>query len=155
MTSRIFWINLPAATVPLAVLFVILHLQEEKQSFKEQMKLMDWLGIVLITTALVGILYATFSGGAVFPWSSPTIVGSMTLGVVSFIAFIFHEAFVAGVYLRAEPLIPLRLFGTRTAWIGYLMVVMQSIVWCSIAFCYPIYVCSTQVYAKTLTDSKL
>jgi hypothetical protein len=140
MPPRIFWINLPAATLPLVLLFIILHLEKSDRNFREQIKSMDWFGILLVSAALVGILYATLSGGAVSPWSSPGIIASMVLGLVALTGFILYEAFVAGIHFGGEPLIPLRVFGTRTAAIGYSMVMLHSVVWCSMAFSFPIYV---------------
>jgi hypothetical protein len=140
MPPRIFWINLPIATLPLLVLLIVLHLKPSNQPFWEQIKSMDWLGIFLVSTALVGILYAILSGGAVFPWSSPAVIASMVVGLGALVGFVLHEGFVAGIHIGAEPLIPLRVFETRTAGIGYVMVMLHSVVWCSMAFSFPIYV---------------
>jgi hypothetical protein len=110
---------------------------------------MDWVGIVLLSGSLISSLYAILSGGEVYPWGSARIVSLLIGGLVLFGLFLIHEAFVAGIYIRPEPLIPLRLFSDRTAGIGYLIVVVQAIVMSSVAFYYPIYVRTSRISLLT------
>lgn len=138
--SRIFWVNVPIATIALILLFVLLHLKQAKQSFRNQIKSMDWLGIFLISVSLVGVLYALLSGGIVFPWRSPRIIAPVIIGGLAFIAFIVYESVVAGKRFGPEPLIPMRIFSPKTASIGYSVVLLHAVAWCSLAFNFPLYV---------------
>jgi MFS family permease len=139
-TYRIFWANLPITFIPLILLTMVLHIREERKPFLEQIKSMDWMGIFLLSGSMTSLLYAILAGGDIYPWNSPIIVVLLVVGVVSLVAFILHEGFVAGKYFWPEPLIPLRLFANGTAAAGYLIVIVHAIVLASLAFDYPLYV---------------
>lgn len=136
----LFWINLPAVSIPLVVLFLIFHLREEQKRFLEQIISMDWLGIFLLSTALITTLYALFAGGDALPWNSASIISLLILGPTFFTLFVLHEAFIAGKYLRPKALVPLRIFANRTAASGYIVVIIHAIVLATLANYYPLYV---------------
>jgi Fungal trichothecene efflux pump (TRI12) len=119
---------------------MFLRLRFVPKPFFEQVASMDWTGILLLSGGLVGILWAIFSGGVVFPWASGRVLAAMIFGIIGVVTFILHQAFVAGKYTKQKPIIPLRLFGTRTASIGYYIVLIHAVILSSIANYYPLYV---------------
>jgi hypothetical protein len=101
---------------------------------------MDWIGITLITGSLGSLLYAIFSGGVVFPWYSGHVLAPLIIGIIGLASFALHEAYIAGKYVKPDPLFPLRIFGTLTSKIGYFIVLEHAIIFSAIAYYYPLYV---------------
>jgi EmrB/QacA subfamily drug resistance transporter len=96
----IFWLNVPigAALIPLA-------LRRLDESYGPSNKL-DLPGLVLASGGLFGIVWGLVRGNGQ-GWSSPEIVGSLTVGVVVLALFVLWE-------LRADaPMLPMRFFRNR------------------------------------------
>jgi succinate dehydrogenase/fumarate reductase cytochrome b subunit len=73
-------------------IYFFINLESEALSVKERLKRVDWGGIVILTGSLISLLY----------------------GVLGTIVFLFYEWKIG-----AEPMIPLRIFGNRTAGSAY------------------------------------
>jgi EmrB/QacA subfamily drug resistance transporter len=71
----------------------------------------DWIGAVLCSVGLGGIVYALIEQGNL-GWSSPAIWGSMTVGVLSFAGFLVRQR------MARQPMMPLSLFRVRNFWTG-------------------------------------
>ena len=98
----LFFAAVPIGLVTTVVIARFLHLPHERRVAK-----IDYLGIATLTVALVSLLLATSLGGTSYPWGSTEILGLYAVGVVALVAFVLVER-------RAEePVIPLRLFGSR------------------------------------------
>jgi EmrB/QacA subfamily drug resistance transporter len=98
----IFYINLPLGAAALVVTSVVLRLP-----FRRQPHRIDLLGAALLVGSVVSLLLMAVWGGAIYPWSSPIIVGLGVAGVILGALFFAQER-------RAEePIIPLRLFRIR------------------------------------------
>lgn len=99
----VFFINLPLAA---AVIAIALRHVPESRNAKVQGKL-DWLGALLVTLGLGGVVYGLIESSNA-GWSRPRIVASLLLGVAALAAFIAVE-------IRQEaPMMPTRLFRSRT-----------------------------------------
>ena len=97
----IFWIN-----VPVGLVLIPLALTKLTESRGPTARL-DLQGLALAGPGLLGITYATIRGQAL-GWTSATILGSFAVGVGFVIAFVAWE-------LRAPgPMLPMRLFRSRT-----------------------------------------
>ncbi len=97
----IFWIN-----VPVGLVLIPLALTKLTESRGPSARL-DLQGLALAGPGLLGITYATIRGQAL-GWTSATILGSFAVGVGFVIAFVAWE-------LRAPaPMLPMRLFRSRT-----------------------------------------
>jgi len=97
----IFWLNVPIGLVliPLA----LLRLQETRGPANK----LDLPGLGLVSTGLLGIVWGLVRGNGQ-GWSSPEIVGALSIGAVLVAAFVAWE-------LRASaPMLPMRFFRSRT-----------------------------------------
>ncbi|HVC35852.1 MAG TPA: MDR family MFS transporter [Candidatus Dormibacteraeota bacterium] len=95
----IFYINLPVGILAMSAIATRLHLPVRRTEHR-----VDYLGAVLLATAIVSLLLVTVWGGATFAWLSNQIIGLAILSLVSAILFVLREQ-------RApEPVVPLRLF---------------------------------------------
>ncbi|MFE2728119.1 DHA2 family efflux MFS transporter permease subunit [Kitasatospora sp. NPDC059327] len=99
----VFYINLPIGVVALVVIAAVLHGSEVKRRHR-----IDYLGTVLIASVATCLVLMTSLGGTTWGWSSWQIVGLGVLGLVLLVAFVQVER------TAAEPVLPLRLFRSRT-----------------------------------------
>ncbi|QCB92427.1 MDR family MFS transporter [Cellulomonas shaoxiangyii] len=102
-----FWLNVPIGLVALAVAWSRLRLPSRTPSRR-----FDLGGAVLMATATAGIVlltsWSSISSDARYDWSSPVLLGLAAATVAALAAFLVVETKVA------DPLIPLRLFRSRT-----------------------------------------
>ena len=97
----IFWVNVPIgiALIPLAL--TRLH------SGRGHSQRLDLVGLALVSTGLFGIVLALVRGNSA-GWTSPSIVVSLVVGAALLVAFVAWE-------LRTPaPMLPMRLFRSRT-----------------------------------------
>ncbi|WP_298868407.1 MDR family MFS transporter [uncultured Microbacterium sp.] len=99
-----FWVGVPFAVVALVLLQVTLHLPKP-QDVKVSI---DYLGIVLLSVGVSGLLIWVSMGGDQFEWDSVTSYVLAIGSGVLLLAFVLVEVFVK------EPLIPMSLFRNRT-----------------------------------------
>lgn len=98
----IFFINLPLAV---AVLALALRCIPESHD-DEAVHHIDWLGAALATVGLGAVVYA-FIGAAALGWQAP-ILTTLAAGVISLVLFVVAEM------REAFPMVPPRLFRSRT-----------------------------------------
>ncbi|MCK5391803.1 MAG: MFS transporter [Deltaproteobacteria bacterium] len=99
----IFFINIPIAIVVLVILFF--RVPESKGELSKCK--IDYLGGVLATIGLGGIVYG-FIESAALGFADPLVFGSLAVGVASLVAFIIVENRVEA------PMMPLKLFRSTT-----------------------------------------
>src|SRR5258706_8210081 len=98
----VFFINLPLAAAVLA-----LSLWHVPESSNPEKGAIDWTGALLATLGLGGVTYALIESPAKgFP--HPWIIASALLGILALAAFLYVESHVK------SPMLPLRLFRSRT-----------------------------------------
>jgi EmrB/QacA subfamily drug resistance transporter len=98
----VFWINLPVGLLALVIAWVTQRRLAGRRS-GGRVKI-DFLGAVLLMSAIVALLLVTSWGGMEFAWTSPTILGLIAAGIVLLLLFALQE-------LRApEAILPPRLF---------------------------------------------
>jgi EmrB/QacA subfamily drug resistance transporter len=88
-----FGVNLPICIIALVLMWFWLQLKtgDSGLSVLQQVGQVDYLGIVLLTTAVVLILCVLSLAGTVYSWSDPTIVVSLAGGFSGIVAFIFWQ----------------------------------------------------------------
>nr|BFD90791.1 MFS transporter [Kitasatospora sp. Xyl93] len=99
----VFYVNLPIGAVALVVIAAVLHGVEVRREHR-----IDYLGTVLIASVATCLVLMTSLGGTTWAWASWQIVGLGALGLVLLVAFVRVER------TAAEPVLPLRLFRSRT-----------------------------------------
>ncbi|KAF8926570.1 major facilitator superfamily-domain-containing protein [Dissophora ornata] len=104
-----FFVNLPIGLITIAAVVKLLHLPHTKGSFKEKLKRVDMLGSLTLVIGLVLVLLPLNWGGSTYAWNSPLVIGLFCAGFAVLLIFCFVEWKVA-----LEPIIPFRLFKSRT-----------------------------------------
>jgi EmrB/QacA subfamily drug resistance transporter len=99
----IFYINLPIGAAALVVIATAFTGQQQVEQRR-----IDWIGGIVLGSALSAIVLFTSLGGTSLPWTSPTMIALLAAGVVLLAALPFVES------RAAEPLLPLELFRNRT-----------------------------------------
>ncbi|KAH7387011.1 major facilitator superfamily domain-containing protein [Phaeosphaeria sp. MPI-PUGE-AT-0046c] len=110
----IFWINLPLCIPSIAGVYFFIHLTSEPGSRGDRLRRADWIGMVILTGSLIALLYGITSGGVLHAWKSGTVIASIAVGLSGTVVFSVHE----GLWAK-EPVIPLRIFKSRTAGSAY------------------------------------
>jgi EmrB/QacA subfamily drug resistance transporter len=103
----VFYINLPLGIGALVVNAAVLPSAPPRAAGSARPRV-DYLGIVLLSTAVTCIVLLTTWGGSVFPWSSPIILGLAGACVTLLVLFALVER------RASDPLIPPPLFRDRT-----------------------------------------
>ena len=97
----IFWINLPIGLIAIALIFGRL-----RESFGPKAAL-DIPGLLLVAIAALALVWSLLRGNSV-GWISPKVISALALGLGLSIAFVAWE-------LRASaPMIPMRMFASRS-----------------------------------------
>ncbi|MER5350528.1 MFS transporter [Kitasatospora sp. NPDC002551] len=99
----VFYINLPIGVVALAVIAAVLPGAQTRRRHR-----IDYLGTTLIAAVATCVVLVTSLGGTTWGWGSWQIIGLGVLGLVLLLAFVLVER------TAAEPVLPLRLFRSRT-----------------------------------------
>ncbi|KZV94441.1 MFS general substrate transporter [Exidia glandulosa HHB12029] len=140
----IFFINLPTGGFAAAVLLFTLKLNPIKQkTFKQHTAEFDFIGLFLIVSGVV-LLLLGFNAGET-SWSSKNTVIFLVLGVVALVLGAINE-----VLTKRSPIIPPRLFRTRTT-VGVLIsIFLHAFVFFGISYYGPVYF---QVLGASATKS--
>lgn len=97
-----FLINIPLAAAVIAI--SLFHIPESRSA--EAAKV-DWLGAVAAVVGLAGLVYGLLES-SILGWSSLRVSGSLVLGAVALILFIYVEK------RTPQPMMPLKLFQSRS-----------------------------------------
>jgi EmrB/QacA subfamily drug resistance transporter len=97
----IFWINLPIGLIAIALVLARL-----RETFGPVAAL-DVTGLLLVAIAALGLVWSLLRGNAA-GWTSPEVTGTVIAGLVFTVAFVLWE-------LRTPaPMVPMRLFASRS-----------------------------------------
>jgi MFS family permease len=106
----IFFMNLPFAGVALAAIAILLDLPRlSHNTTLANLSEIDWLGSALILTATTLFLVGIQLGGVALSWDSPTVIGLIVCGSTAAILFVAQQRF------HPQPIIPPRIFATRSS----------------------------------------
>lgn len=103
--QSIFFINLPIGI--LAIVLVSIFIRETQAQVNQRF---DFLGFFFVAVGLTAVLYG-LSDASTDGWGSVQVIGSIIVGVIALVIFVFVE--LAIVRREGRPLLDLRLFTNR------------------------------------------
>ena len=141
----IFWINLPFCGLGFLVLPICLRLHHPPDRLANLIHGFDWVGAILLTASTTSFLMPVSWGGVLFAWSSFRTLLPLLLGVCGLFVFVLFE-----IYITKTPLIPLRIFFSRTAAVNYFGTLVHGIVlWCLLYYL-PLYYEAVKAYSLVI-----
>lgn len=111
----IFFVNLPLGVIALSAVASRLHLPVYKHPHR-----IDYLGAALLSAGSICLLLTTVWGGNTYAWGSAQIIGLLTAGILSVIAYILWEPHAR------EPIIPLALFRNDIFTVSSILSLLQG-----------------------------
>lgn len=124
----IFYINLPLASLALFMIAVKMPALTRRMPGT-----IDFLGAALVLITFIPLLLALSWAGKDYSWSSPRILGLLSVSVVGLAAFVFVESKVA------HPILSLRLFANRTFTFANLASFIVSMAFMGVVSFLPLY----------------
>ena len=100
--QAIFYINVPVGIIAIILSSLLIH-----EYRPEGQTRFDSVGFIFVSIGLVSLLYA-LSSASTDGWGSPTVVGFLTIGLISLAIFVATELIIAN--RGGQPLLDLRLF---------------------------------------------
>jgi EmrB/QacA subfamily drug resistance transporter len=101
----VFLINVPIAILALVMVLTFLHLPKFHKATKPRI---DWWGATAVVVTLVPVLLVAEEGGT-WGWTSAASIACYIIAAVGLVSFILIER-----YMKADAIIPLGLFRSRT-----------------------------------------
>jgi Fungal trichothecene efflux pump (TRI12) len=147
-----FCSNFSTGGFAIGILFVFLKLNPTKRStFSQIVKTFDFVGLILFVSGIVLFLTGLASGGnGTFAWTSSVVLGTIIPGGLCLIAAVFNE-----LYTTRQPLIPPRLFKTRTTGGVLTSVLLHGIVFTPATYYMPLYFQAVDGASATMSGVQL
>ena len=136
-----FFIN-----VPIAAMVILISLRHVPESRNANATHVDWLGAVVATVGLGGVVYGlieSISHGR----EHPLVVGSLIVGFSCLVGFMFAEARVS------SPMVPLALFASRSFSGANLLTLFLYAALGTFFFLFPMNLIQVQGYSTTATGA--
>ncbi|KAI1765223.1 MFS general substrate transporter [Hypoxylon sp. FL1150] len=132
----VFYINLPVGGLSLVLLWLFLRVKWDRETkVWDKLRRIDTVGNGVLVASTVSILIALTWAGVIHPWSSYHVLVPLVIGIVGLISFCALE----GSTLISNPVMPLRLFASRTSMVVYANTFFVSMLNYWIFFFLPIY----------------
>ncbi|KAI9454976.1 MFS general substrate transporter, partial [Lactarius psammicola] len=131
-----FWINLPTGGIAGAILFFFLNLNPHQgMSLRQHLSQFDFLGLALLMSGVVCVLIGLNSGGTSCAfWSSAETITLLCVGSVLLILATINE-----ILTTRSPIVPPRLFKTRTTGIILITCFLHAVTFFAGAYYLPLY----------------
>ncbi|KAF9236868.1 MFS general substrate transporter [Melanogaster broomeanus] len=130
----LFYLNLPICSFAALLVFIFLDLPTPKDSFRDKIINLDWIGNMIIIGSSISCTLALTWGGVTAPWNSATVLAPLIIGLLGLVAFIVYEATLA-----THPLVPISLLTNWTGISGYLQAFMASVLALCVAYYFPVF----------------
>ncbi|KAG8955270.1 hypothetical protein FRC03_011230 [Tulasnella sp. 419] len=138
--------------IPILVISFILisikvnvQLPSQRQTTREKLKRIDYLGSLTLVLGVSSLLLAvTLNSSEEIPWSHPYVWGLLLSSVIFITAFVFVEAKVA-----AEPIMPMRLLLQRTPLSVAICNLLLSVGSFSVLYNVPVYLTAVRLLSAT------
>lgn len=137
----VFFIN-----VPLAAVVITISLYHVPESQNPAAKRIDWLGALLATVSLAGLIYG-FIESAAFGWRNFLVIGSLIVGFAALLLFIRTEEAVSA------PMVPLELFKSGGFSGANLLTLLLYAALGVFFFLFPLNLIQIQGYSATATGA--
>lgn len=134
----IFYINLPICAVPLVTIFFVMRMKTgvvdiQSASWLGKVRQLDIPGNFIFIPSMISLLFGLVTGGVDYPWSSWRVILPLILGGVGWIGFHVQQHFAT------NPMVPERLFSSRTSAAAYALTFLSSVAAQTALFFIPIY----------------
>ncbi|KAJ2836891.1 hypothetical protein FBU31_001260 [Coemansia sp. 'formosensis'] len=129
-----FYFSLPVGTITGIIIVVFLCLPRPCGSFREKLRRVDFIGMVVLVTDIIMVLLALSFGSKDYVWSSLMVLCLLIFGIVIVGTFVVIEW-----KIPAEPIMPLHLFRNRNVGLMLIMQLFVGTVIFSLTFCIPMY----------------
>ncbi|KAI0835064.1 major facilitator superfamily domain-containing protein [Hypoxylon sp. FL0890] len=139
------WINLPfvGPAIPLALLFM--RLRPIDLDLKTKLRRLDWGGMFLFTVGATCISLPVSWADTLYPWSSWRTLLPLVVGTIAFVVFGLYEAH------PVQPMLPYRLFKSRTAVVSIIGGTIHGLLLFSLLLYLPLFF--QAVYLQTPLES--
>ncbi|KAF4854415.1 Efflux pump dotC [Colletotrichum siamense] len=144
----VFWmVPIISAPAALTILFC-LPLKHQPGNYGEKVKKIDYGGIALNMASVLLLLIPLSGGGVTYPWSSPFVIASVTVGAVLGVLFVLFEWKLAKL-----PIMPLRLFKDSKCSFLYGQTFLMGQAYFGNLFYFPIYFQSILKYTPLVAGA--
>lgn len=126
-------------------LFFFLRVSYQKESWKEKVKQIDYIGNALLMTSIVSILLALIWGGTTYAWSNWRIIICLVLGFFGMIIFHVYEATP---WCR-EPMMPPHIFRHRTLFVALIVSFIHNMLTFWVIYFVPVYFQAVKLSTST------
>jgi hypothetical protein len=128
----------PTDGIAITLLCFFLDVHNPRTPFLQGIREIDWLGSVTVACATVMLLLGIQLGGVVFPWHSPTVILLILFGILTFLLFVGIQFKVC-----SSPIMPYRLFSNLSNNSIFAVVILDAMVFNSVAYFLPLYLQTT------------
>ncbi|KAF2185493.1 MFS general substrate transporter [Zopfia rhizophila CBS 207.26] len=132
----VFFITLPFGTAATVLLFLFLRVRSKRTTPRGALKHIDFVGNSVIILSSISLLFALTYAESPYPWPSWRILVALILGCCGF--FVLLPAAQMSRFCQ-EPVIPPRLFISRTSTIIYINTFINSMMLYWVMFFLPVY----------------
>jgi len=139
----VFWINLPLAAAVIAI-----SLWRIPESRSASARSIDWLGAILATVGLGGLVYGLIES-VNLGWGNPLVFGSLIGGLACLVALLLAEA------RGSAPMLPLTLFDSRSFRGANLLTLCLYSAIGIFFFLFPLNLVQVQGYSTTATGAAI
>ena len=135
LTFLAVYINLPFEGVALVALFLLLKVNIQKEPLIDGLRSLDWVGFAFIIGGTICFLYGLEAGsGGLAAWNSAFVICLIVFGFLILVLFMVWEAKVA-----KNPIIPIRIFQSRTNIAAFAVANLHSFIFISYDYFLPLY----------------
>ncbi|KAN0119895.1 MFS multidrug transporter-like protein [Hyaloscypha variabilis] len=142
----LFWCICPLAVVAGVLVAFTLPPSKVHGDMKTKIRVIDYYGVVLSSSAVILLLIPISGGGTYFEWNSPMVISMITLGGICMVLFIIVEWKVA-----VMPMLPLHLFKIPAVCAILIQNLLFGIVYYSHLYYLPIYYENARQFSPLLS----
>ncbi|PLB47082.1 C6 transcription factor [Aspergillus steynii IBT 23096] len=129
-----FWLISPLSACSIVVGYFLIPNNTRKDGFRENLRRIDFFGIIASSIGIIFLLIPISGGGSYFEWNSPMVISMLVIGGCSLIAFLFIEWKVA-----ILPMLPMVLFKNKVVCALFLQSFLLGAVYQSYLYYLPLY----------------